>query len=92
MTAYLRNRLTYVWAFLTAITLLSWWVGRSGGAELQVNAMVTAAVLIMAAVKAQLVIQYFMEVRTSPIWLKRTCYGWVALLLVLLLVFYWIAL
>lgn len=90
MSVYLRNTLTWVWAFLTAITMVSWWVGRSGGAEFQVNTLVTTTVLVIAALKAQLVIQYFMEVRTAPAWLKRTAYGWVGVILVLLLGFYWV--
>lgn len=90
MTGFLRNTLTHVWAFLTAITVLSWWVGRAGGTEFQMNAWVTATVLVIAAVKAQLVIQYFMEVRTAPQWLKRTAYGWVGVVLLLLLGSYWL--
>lgn len=90
MTAYIRNPLTYVWAFLVAITVASWWIGRSGAAP-QINPAVTVGVLLIAALKAQLVIQYFMEVRFGPAWLKGATYGWVVLVLLLLLVFYWCA-
>ncbi len=91
MTAYFRNTLTWVWALLAALTVASWWIGR-GGAEPQLNMAVTVTVLVAAALKAQLVIQYFMEVRTAPTWLKWTTYGWVVAILVLLLLVYWLTL
>ncbi|RLT97043.1 MAG: hypothetical protein D9N11_14800 [Ketobacter sp.] len=90
MGAYLNNRLTHVWAFLTAITVASWWIGQSRGATFQLDAMVTLTVLLMASVKAQLVIQYFMEVRSAPRWLKQTAYGWNIGLLLLLTGVYWL--
>jgi len=90
MAAYLRNPLTWVWAFLTAITVASWWIGRGHGVGYQLNPAVTLGVLAIAALKAQLVIRYFMEVRFGPAWLKRLAYGWVILLFLLLLAAYWI--
>jgi cytochrome c oxidase subunit IV len=92
VTAYLRNRLTYVWAFLAAITVASWSIGRGHGVAYQLDAAITIGVLLIAAVKAQLVIRFFMEVRSAPRWLKRTAYGWNIALLCLLLVFYWLSL
>jgi cytochrome c oxidase subunit IV len=88
MTAYLRNPLTYVWAFLAAITVASWSIGRGHGAAYQIDAAITIGVLLIASIKAQLVIRYFMEVRFAPRWLKRTTYGWNIALLCLLLWFY----
>jgi hypothetical protein len=89
---HMRNRLICVWAFLTAITVASWLISRGGGAAFQVNSMITAGVLLIAAVKAQLVISYFMEVSSAPSWLKRTTSTWVVVLLVLLLAIYWASL
>lgn len=89
MGSYLNNRLTHVWAFLTTITVASWWIGQSRGTTFQLDAAVTLTVLLMASVKAQLVIQYFMEVRSAPRWLKQTAYGWNIGLLLLLLGVYW---
>lgn len=89
MRAYIGNRLTYVWAVLTAVTIVSWLIGRGRGAAYQVNSAVTVCVLMIAAIKALLVFQYFMEVRVAPAWLKCTTYGWVIGLLSLLLVTYW---
>jgi hypothetical protein len=89
MAPYIRNPLTYVWAFLTAITIASWWIGRGHSVDYQLNPAVTVSVLAIAALKAQLVIRHFMEVRFGPAWLKRVAYGWVILLFLLLLAAYW---
>ena len=89
MRAYLVNRLTIVWACLTAVTITSWLIGRGHGIDYRVNAAVTVSVLAMAAVKALLVFRSFMEVQVGPVWLKRTAYGWVAGLLCVPLIAYW---
>lgn len=88
MTAYLRNPLTYVWAFLTVITVASWWISGGGHAEYRINTAVTLSVLLIAAVKVQFVVSYFMEVRHAPVWLKRTTVGWLLVLFALLVGFY----
>jgi uncharacterized membrane protein len=49
------------------------------------NVAVTIVVLLIAAVKAFLVIWHFMEVRHAPTWLKATTSGWVIVLFALLL-------
>jgi hypothetical protein len=89
MTSLIRNPLTIVWALLTTITLASWLIARDGGASHQINTTVTLVVLLIAAVKAQLVIWHFMEVRRAPVWLKATTSGWVVALFALLLGFYY---
>jgi uncharacterized membrane protein len=88
MTSLVRNPLTIVWALLTTVTIVSWLTARDGGASLQINTTVTLVVLLIAAVKAQLVIWHFMEVRRAPVWLKTTTSGWVVGLFALLLGFY----
>jgi cytochrome c oxidase subunit IV len=88
VTSLVRSPLTIVWAFLTTITIASSFISLDGGAAHQINAVVTAAVLLIAAVKAYLVIQHFMEVRAAPLWLKLTTGGWVLGLFTLLLGFY----
>jgi hypothetical protein len=88
VVAYVRHPLTFVWAFLTATTIASWLISRDGGSSYQVNAAVTLGVLLIAAVKARLVIQFFMEARHAPVWLKRTLDGWLVGLMVLLLATY----
>ncbi|WP_372781972.1 cytochrome C oxidase subunit IV family protein [Litorivivens sp.] len=84
MIAYLKNPLTTVWATLSLITVAAWLIGRNVGTDLQPSHAVTLSVLLIAAAKAQLVIMYFMEVRSAPRWLKRVAYGWVLVLFPLL--------
>jgi len=81
MTAYLRNPLVLVWAFLALVTVASWWLGRDHGVAYRLDAVVTLGILSMAALKVHLVMAHFMEVRHAPVWLKRTAYGWNAALL-----------
>jgi hypothetical protein len=88
MTSLIRNHLTIVWALLTTVTIASWLIALDGGAAHQINTTVTTAVLLIAGVKAQLVIWHFMEVRRAPVWLKATTSGWVVGLFALLLGFY----
>lgn len=77
MTSYLRNPLTAAWALLTVVTVVSWLTARDGGAAHVLSATVTVVVLLIAAVKSQLVIWYFMEVRHAPVWLRAVTGGWV---------------
>jgi hypothetical protein len=92
MTSYIRNPLTLVWALLTTVTVVSWLTTRGGGSAHVVNVTVTLVVLLIAAVKTQLVIWHFMEVRHAPGWLKLTTGGWLVGLLALLLGFYFVGL
>jgi hypothetical protein len=92
MTALIRNPLTIVWALLTAVTIVSALIALDGGAAHQINTTVTTAVLLIAAVKAYLVIRHFMEVRRAPLWPKATTSGWVLGLFTLLLSFYFASL
>jgi hypothetical protein len=92
MTSLIRNPLTIVWALLTAVTIVSSLIALDGGAAHQINTTVTTAVLLIAAVKAYLVIRHFMEVRRAPVWLKATTSGWVVGLFTLLLSFYFASL
>jgi len=92
MTSLIRNPLTIVWALLTTVTIVSSLIALEGGAAHQINTTVTTAVLLIAAVKAQLVIRHFMKVRRAPVWLKATTSGWVLGLFTLLLTFYFASL
>lgn len=87
---YLKNRLTFVWLLLTIVTLLAWWVGwQSGGHSPQANLAVSVVVLVLAFAKTRFVIRDFMEVRSAPAWLQRTCDGWLVGLLAMILAFFW---
>ena len=92
MMSLIRNPLTMVWALLTAVAIVSSLIALDGGAAHQINTTVTTAVLLIAAVKAYLVIRHFMEVRRAPVWLKVTTSGWVFGLFTLLLSFYFASL
>jgi hypothetical protein len=92
MTSLIRNPLTIVWALLTTVTIASSLIALDGGAAHQINSTVTTVVLLIAAVKAFLVIWHFMEVRRAPVWLKATTSGWVLALFALLLGFYFASL
>jgi hypothetical protein len=92
MTALIRNPLTIVWALLTMVTIASSLISLDGGSAHQINATVTTVVLLIAAVKAYVVIRQFMEVRRAPRWLKVTTGGWVLGLFTLLLGIYFAAL
>ena len=72
---------TYVWLILSAITVLSWWLGhpRSGHA-FDASVPITIAVLAIGFIKARLIIRYFMEVRTAPRWLRIATDVWLVVL------------
>lgn len=91
MSSYIRSHLTLVWAVLTVVTIVSWLTARDGGAAHAVNATVTVVVLLIAAVKTQLVIWHFMEVRHSPRWLQVTTMSWLVVLFAFLLGIYFVA-
>jgi hypothetical protein len=92
MTSLIRNPLTIVWALLTTVTIASSLIALDGGAAHQINTTVTTVVLVIAAVKAFLVIWHFMEVRRAPVWLKAITSGWVLALFAALLGFYFASL
>ena len=85
MTSYIRSPLVIVWSLLAVVTVTSWLTARDGGSSHQVNAAVTVVVLLIAALKTQLVIWHFMEVRNSPGWLRATMHLWLGALFALLL-------
>ena len=90
MTTYLRNPLTDRVGAARG-HLVSWLTARDGGAAHHLNVTVTVVVLVIAALKTQLVIWHFMEVRRAPVWLKATTTGWLVGVLGLLLGFYFVS-
>jgi hypothetical protein len=71
---------TYVWAILSAITLMSLWLGPPSAGHVVASVPITIAVLAMALIKARLIIQYFMEVRAAPTWLRVATDVWLVVL------------
>lgn len=57
--------LAIVWAVLTGLTLLSWQLSTPHDVALSSNVVITLGVLLMGYVKCRLIIQHFMEVRSS---------------------------
>lgn len=76
MELLVKNTLVKVWLFLAGITALSWWISQRGDGAYEVNAVTTVGVLLIAFVKVHFVMWHFMELNVSPIWLQKTCIGW----------------
>ena len=90
MTSAAARTVTYVWMILSAITVMSWWLapGHARGAPAVPSVPITAAVVVLAFIKGRLIIQYFMEVRTAPRWLKLATDAWLTVLWVAILAIY----
>jgi cytochrome c oxidase subunit 4 len=85
MTAYLRGPLFYTWLFLVSATLASALLGLEG----EGGAGVALFVLLIALVKCRFVIRTYMEVRTAPRWLRRSCDAWLLGNALMLSSYYW---
>ena len=81
MTTTKARAITYVWIIVSAIAIVSWFLGpaREAGPPVA-SAPITIAVLAMAFIKARLIIGYFMEVRTAPVWLRTATDAWLVVL------------
>jgi Prokaryotic Cytochrome C oxidase subunit IV len=88
MKAEPRGRLTSVWAALSLITLLSWWIGSRHSVAFDRNATVTFSVLALAAVKIRLIMSDFMEVRHAPALLRHLTDGWIVFVIGSLMAIY----
>ncbi|OBI40672.1 prokaryotic cytochrome C oxidase subunit IV family protein [Mycobacterium kyorinense] len=84
-------RLTGVWLILSAITVVTWWLGPAHTHGTPTASLaITIAVLALALVKAHLIIANFMEVRTAPWWLRLSTDGWLlALWGAILAIYFW---
>jgi hypothetical protein len=93
MTSYIHNRSTYVWLFLSIITVISWRLASAhSGNSYQANGWVTGVVLLIALIKTRFVIRNYMEVRFAPRWLQLTCDAWLVCLFGMIACFYWLSL
>lgn len=70
------RQITYVWGLLSALTILSWWLGAESSGHLDRDVTVTVVVLALALTKVRFVLRTFMEVRTAPRWLRRGTDVW----------------
>lgn len=81
--------MTYAWVILSAITVLSWWLAPGHpGALVDASVPITVAVVLLGFIKGRMVIQYFMEVRTAPRWLKIATDTWLVVLWAAILAIY----
>jgi heme/copper-type cytochrome/quinol oxidase subunit 4 len=78
-----------VWAALVLATGLAWW-SANGGVVPSFEA--AAIVMIVAAVKARLVILHFMDLKAAPLPWRLVFEAWVALSTGVILGGYWYAL
>jgi hypothetical protein len=81
----LRKPVTIVWAALMLATCASTWLLSKNSVTPEVA---TVAIVLIAAVKARLVIWHFMEVRGAPLALRFVCDGWLLAVTVLILTVY----
>ena len=89
MTTSNARAITYVWILVSAITIVSWFLGPARVAGTAVASVpITVAVLALAFIKARLIIRYFMEVRTAPGWLRVATDAWLVVLWTALLAIY----
>jgi hypothetical protein len=87
------KRLLVVWLTLSAITLVSIWMGHPGNrAAVGPNGVVAAAAVAIALVKTRIVLREFMEVRHAPVLLGRLTDLWLVSTAVILLGAYWVGL
>ncbi len=83
------KRLLVVGLALVGVTLISWWIGSHHGRhEFIRNALITYSVVLIAAIKARVIIREFMEVRHAPLLLRRLTDAWMAFITVALLGIY----
>lgn len=77
----LKDRVTWVWLALLAVTFGSWMLGGSGDATFAT----AASILMLSFFKVRLIVTHFMEVREAPLGLRLACDAWIALTLAALL-------
>jgi hypothetical protein len=71
------KRLLLVWLALSAITLVSLWLGLADDtAPLTPNAAMTTSAIVIALVKTRIIFREFMEVRHAPVLLGRITDAW----------------
>ena len=77
MNAGFEKRLLVVVLALSAITMVSVWIGsRDGQGALRANAVATTCAIVIALVKSRIIFREFMEVRHAPVLLGRLTDLW----------------
>jgi hypothetical protein len=86
----LKNPVDRVWLMLVAATLVTWWIGEGGWASSGGFAAV-ALMFGLAFVKGTLIALDFMETRHAPPLWRRLLLGWLAGVIGLIGLAWWIA-
>jgi hypothetical protein len=77
VNAGFEKRLLVVWLALSAITMVSVWIGSLDGQDsLRPNAAATSSAIVIALVKVRFIFREFMEVRHAPVLLGRLTDLW----------------
>jgi hypothetical protein len=85
----IERRLLVVCLALTGITLLSWWIGVNDGHHaFTLNAGITFAVILAAALKVRVIAWEFMELRQASERMRRTADTLLASIIAALLILY----
>ncbi|MDX1504214.1 MAG: cytochrome C oxidase subunit IV family protein [Spongiibacter sp.] len=74
---------THIWLSLMALTLCSWLL--SAGPDVATGTIATAVIIGIAVIKARMVMRYFMEVKSAPLWLRRGTDVWAGVMFAALL-------
>ena len=92
MNAGFEKRLLVVVLALSAITMVSVWIGSLDGQDaLRPNAAVTTSAIVIALVKSRVIFREFMDVRHAPVLLGRLTDLWLVVTGVSLLGCYFFA-
>jgi hypothetical protein len=80
VTTGFEKRLLVVWLALSAITMVSVWIGSLDGQDgLRLNAVATSSAIVIALVKTRVIFREFMEVRHAPVLLGRLTDLWLVI-------------
>ena len=80
MNAVFEKRLLVVWLALSAITLVSLWMGSLDGRDaLTPSGAITSSAIVIAFIKTRVIFREFMEVRHAPALLGRLTDLWLLL-------------
>jgi hypothetical protein len=93
VTAVFEKRLLLVWLVLSAITLVSVWMGSLDGRNvLAPNTVIASSAILIALVKTRIIFREFMEVRHAPPLLRHLTDAWMLLTAVSVLGTYFVGL
>jgi hypothetical protein len=86
----LRYWLTFAWAILSLVTIVTWWLAHTSAHDGQGTALTVTTMLVLgiAVIKVRIIIRQFMDVRTAPTWLKAFTDIWLTVVAALIVAIY----